>query len=285
VEESSEDQRRILVRLTYFGTNTLVFQKGSTMLLVDPHFSRPGVFSLLRKIHSDRERVTAGLRRAEVTNLKAVLLTHTHYDHALDAVEVIRQAGGVLLGSESAVNCAKGAGLPASNYRQINPGDTLTLGSFQIRIHPAQHIPFPAPLSWILPGKGIISEPLSPPTMFWAYAPGEVLALQVEQVLVFGSAACKPQAYQGLDVETVVLGIGGLELKSQAYLERLYQELVLNSGARLVLLSHWDNFFKPLDRPLKPLGLANHTVQKIKSMGEQYGQVVEKLQLGKVIEL
>ena len=273
------------MRLTYFGTNTLLFQKGASTILVDPHFSRPGVISLLSKIQPDHERVTAGLRRVEVTNLDAVLITHTHYDHALDAVEIIRQTGGVLLGSESAVNCAKGAGLPASNYRQINPGDTLTLGSFQIRIHPAQHIPFPAPLSWFLPDKGIISEPLSPPTIFWAYALGEVLALQVEQVLVFGSAAGKPQAYQGLDVETVVLGIGGLELKSQAYLERFYQEVVLNSGARHVYLSHWDNFFKPLDRPLKPLGLANQTVQKIKSMGEQYGQVVEKLQFGKTIEL
>ena len=273
------------MRLTYFGTNTLLFQKGASTILVDPHFSRPGVISLLSKIQPDHESITAGLRRVEITNLDAVLITHTHYDHALDAVEIIRQTGGVLLGSESAVNCAKGASLPGQNYRQIKPGDTLTLGSFQIRIHPAQHIPFPAPLSWFLAGKGQISEPLSPPTMFWAYAPGEILTLQLDKLLVFGSAAYSPNAYIDLDVQTVVLGIGGLELKSQAYLESLYQEVVLNSGARHVYLSHWDNFFKPLDRPLKPLGLANQTVQKIKSMGEQYGQVVEKLQFGKTIEL
>lgn len=273
------------MRLTFLGTNTLFLQKGPSTLLVDPHFSRPGLLALLRNIKPDRARISSALKTFGIHPLDGVLLTHTHYDHALDAVDTIREAGGVLCGSHSAVNLARGAGLPADQYEGVSPGDAVSLGGFQIRFHPAQHIRFPPPAAWIMPDKGAIPEGMALPVMFWRYACGEVLAIQVDHVLIFGSAACQPGAYAGLDVDTVILGIGGLALKSRAYLDRLYHETVLAAGASRILLSHWDNFFKPTIEGLRPLWLAKQAVQNIKNLAERYGQEADVLPFGQPIDL
>jgi L-ascorbate metabolism protein UlaG (beta-lactamase superfamily) len=98
------------MKITYLGTNTLLFNEDQTSLLIDPHFTRPRKLNLLSKIRPEPEIIAENLARFEIRKLEGVLLTHTHYDHALDAVEVIRQAGGVLYGSASAVHLARGAG-------------------------------------------------------------------------------------------------------------------------------------------------------------------------------
>jgi len=273
------------LQLTYLGTNTVLFEKGSSSLLVDPHFTRPRLWALLRKIKPDPGRIIAALRAFEIEQVDGVLLTHTHYDHALDAVDVVRTAGGVLCGSQSAVNLARGGGLTADHTQRVAPGDELHMGDLYIRFHTAQHIHFPPPAAWLMPDRGVIKEGMTLPAMFWQYACGDVLAIQVDRVLIFGSAACQPGAYAGLDIDTVILGIGGLELKPQAYLEALYHEIVLASGASRVLLSHWDNFFRPLDDGLRPLGLAHHTIRKIKALADRDGLEVTILPFGTPVEL
>lgn len=269
------------LKLIYQGTNALVLKKDSSTILIDPYYSRVGFCRLLKKIKPNPQRVAEGLRSAGVDGIDGILLTHTHYDHALDGTEVVRQRGGILFGSDSAVNLAKGTGLNPGHYQEVRTREPFLVGRFRIVFHPSKHIPFPPPMKWLLPEKGRIEAPLVPPAWFWNYRCGKVFAVQVDRMLVFGSAGYTRGAYDDLGIETVVLGIGGLELMPISYLTELYREVVLASGARQVLISHWDNFFNPDIKDANFLGLGKQTLYRIKSLADQHGQTVGLLRPGK----
>ncbi len=266
--------------VTFLGTNTLLLRKGSATLLVDPHFSRPGLLQFLRKIATNRQRIRTKLHQFQIGRGCLIVLTHTHYDHALDAVEVARQTGGVLAGSESALNLFRGAGLAPQNFRVATSGKSFDLADFQLRFHPGKHLPFPPPLRWFLPGEGRIEKPLCPPAWIWNYQCGQISAIQVGRVLIVGSAGFIPGAYRNLDIDTVILSVGGLETRSAAYLRRLFKETVLASGASRVLISHWDHFWGPIKGSPRMLGLAGLSIWRLKKLGACYGKKVQKLPYG-----
>ena len=273
------------MKLTYLGTNALLFSKGKTAILVDPHFTRPGMLNLLGKIRPKPQIIAENLARIGVRRLDGVLLTHTHYDHALDAVEVIHQTGGVLYGSQSAAHLAQGAGLDEHACVQVIPGQSYAIGDFDVCFHPAKHVPFPIPMRWLMPADGQIAQGLNPPAYFWRYQAGPTMAIQVDRTLIFGSAGFVTGAYQGMDVEAVILGIGGLDLKSPAYLQQLYREAVLAPGAKQVFLSHWDNFFRPLDGNLRVSHFGQRSISQINTLAHHYGHRLNQLEFGKTLSI
>ena len=106
----------INTKLTYFRTNTIVIEKRTTKLIIDPHFYRPGAMHMLSKIGPNIERVADGFCALQITKLDAVLLTHIHYDHAMDVPEILHQVGGTLYGSTSAMNLMEEELLVPSYY-------------------------------------------------------------------------------------------------------------------------------------------------------------------------
>ncbi len=136
--------------ITFFGTNCLVFTKAGSALMVDPHFTRPNLLSLFGKIAPDPEKIAAGLIKAGVDSLAGVLLTHAHYDHALDAVETVRRTDAMLYGSASAGMLASGEGLEPGRMRVVMPGEAIQIDSFRVRFIPSRHVQFPVPLRWFM---------------------------------------------------------------------------------------------------------------------------------------
>jgi hypothetical protein len=269
------------MELTYLGANTLLLTKSGSSLLIDPHFTRPSLISLLGKIRPDTQAVEAGLAR--IDHLDAILLTHTHYDHALDAAEVLHQAGGRCFSSESGGTLIRGYPLDEKAYVPVSLKSVYSIGTFQVWFHPSRHISFPPPFGWLLPKTGQIPQPLQSPAWFWEYRCGTVYAIQVDHMLIFGSAGFEPCAYQNVNVACVVMGIGGLDLMPMAYLDRLYQETVLPTGAKQVYLTHWDNFFRPLYQDARPHILARRSIERLKRLGARFGHTVSLLNIGETI--
>ena len=251
--------------VTFAGVSTLLIDDGTTGILTDGYFSRPGLLRVgLGRIAPDRARIGACLQRLlaaspTVVGLDAVVPVHSHFDHALDSGEVARSTGATLVGGPSTANVGRGAGLPEEQMLVLAPGAHWGRGAWSVRMIASEHCPpdrFP----------GEITAPVVPPTRASAYRCGEAWSIVLTHdtgpsLLVQGSAGFVPGALSGAHADVVYLGVGQLGVQPEEYLEAYWDETVVGVGARRAVLTHWDDFFSPLpmtgtDPPLRALPYA-----------------------------
>ena len=241
--------------VTFLGVATLLVRDGRSAVLTDGYFSRPSLLEVgLRRLEPDEGRIGAALDRVGVTGLDVVAPVHTHFDHALDSAVVAGRTGARLVGGESAANVGRGAGLPEDRITVVSTGDTVEAGSFALTFVASEHCP---------PDRypGVITEPVVPPARAAAYRCGEAWSLVVEHdggrsALVQGSAGFVAGALAGRRADVAYLGVGQLGIQDESYLENYWEHTVRAVEARRVVLIHWDDFFRPLDQPLRALPYA-----------------------------
>ncbi len=238
--------------VTFLGVASLLVDDGTTQLLTDGFFTRPPLPKvLLGRIAPDRVPVVAALRRARADRVGAVLPVHSHYDHALDSALVAELTGAVLVGGESTAMIGRGHGLPDEQVRVARPGAPMTFGAWTVTEIVSDHCPpdrYPGP----------ITQPLVPPARTSAYTCGEAWSILLQHdagpsALVQGSAGFVRGSLAGRSADVAYLGIGQLGLLDEDYLTTYWEETVRTVGARRVVLIHWDDFFRPLQRPLRAL--------------------------------
>lgn len=263
------------VRLTWMGVSTLLIDDGDSALLTDGFFSRPGLPDVaLRKLKPSSSRIDAALGRAAIDRLTAVLPVHTHYDHALDTAVVAQRTGASVVGGESAANIARGQDFPEDRIIVATPGAEMGLGNFGVTLIESHHCPpdrFP----------GMITSPPALPAKASAYRCGEAWSILVHhrpsdrRLLVQGSAGFVPAALAGRQAEVVYLGVGQLGVQPERYLRQFWNETVRTVGARQVVLIHWDDFFRPLSKPLRALPYAGDdldvTMRVLTALAERDG--------------
>ena len=254
IEGSSEvPDDAVTVRFT--GTSTLVFSDGETTWMTDGWFSRPGPLTLLYgEIEPDLEAIQRGLERNEVAELAAVFPLHSHYDHAMDAPEVAKRTGAILLGSESTANIGRGWGLPEEQIRVVVDREPIELGRFTITPIESKHFQFPDPeMAARALGDPAIEAPLKPPANAFDYRVGKAYVLHVAHPkgtwLVQGSAGFIEGDLEGLDAEVVFLGVGALGSQSDAYRESYWKESVGRTHPTRVIPIHWDSLTGPAEGP------------------------------------
>ena len=141
--------------VTWAGVTTLLVDDGSSALMTDGFFSRPGLAAVgLGQIAPSAARIDGSLERLGVHRLEAVLPVHTHFDHAMDSAVVAQRTGARIVGGESAAQVGIGGGLAAGPRRRRNPwrgrhprrlrghtgrGGTLSAGPFSGCDHRACH--------------------------------------------------------------------------------------------------------------------------------------------------
>lgn len=234
---------------TWLGTTAVLLSDGEHSLLVDPFFTRPQGWLRLfgnREIAPDEETIARGLSKARLANLAAVLVSHSHFDHAMDAAVVARLSGAVLVGSASTAHIGRGGGLPDAQIRVIQNDAGMGFGSFTVSFIPGQH-------AGATGGRptGEISAPLKPPARYLDYKQGGTYSILVEHalgaVLLHGSAGFVPGALQNREADVVFLGIA-LREGLETYLAHTVDAV----GARRVIPTHWDDFTRPSSKPLIP---------------------------------
>ncbi|GGJ34769.1 MBL fold metallo-hydrolase [Streptomyces brasiliensis] len=235
----------------FLGTSSVLVSDGETSVLSDGFVSRPGMLRVaVGKIVPDRSLVRAATDRLQVKGLAAVVCAHSHYDHALDAPVWALQTGAELVGSHSTANIGRGLGVPESSLRVVADGDTVSYGRFDLTFLSSVHSPgdhYP----------GTVDEPLVPPARAGAWKTGIAYSVLIAhprgRMLLHASANFRPGALRGLRADVVYLGIGSLGKQSPEFLRTYWDEVVVATGARRVVLVHWDDFFRGLHRPLRPM--------------------------------
>ncbi len=243
-------------RVTWLGVSTLLIDDGATALMIDGFFTRPGLLRVIASRIAPRPRtVEQCLRRAGVTRLAAVICAHSHYDHALDAPVVCARTGAVLVGSESTANIGRGQGLAEDRILVPDVDVPLAFGAFTVTLIESVHSPgdrFP----------GTVDAPLAPPARVDAWTTGACYSILVRHgasgtgdrsLLIQASANYVPGALRGRRAAAVYLGVGELGKAARDFREAYWDEVVLATGARRVVPVHWDDIFRPLDKPVRPM--------------------------------
>jgi L-ascorbate metabolism protein UlaG (beta-lactamase superfamily) len=211
-----------------------------TSVLVDPYVSRAPVRSLLlrRPALPDQRLIDRHIRPAD-----AILIGHTHWDHAVDAPAIARRDQATVYGSDS---LARLMALHGQTSVVVEPRRRYEIGPFTVSFTPSRHsrllfgrkVPFDGPLTCEdLHG-------LSP----GAYKCGEVYGIRIEVAGTSfyhqGSADLRDDE-RFAPVDVFLAGITGRQVTPH-YWRRILPKL----DPRVIVPTHYDNFFAPLDQPL-----------------------------------
>ncbi len=242
-----------MLKVTYFGTTTLLFDDGKDQILFDAHLTRPSLRKYIGnvKVGTDTGLCDHLIELHHIDRLRAIFVSHTHHDHVMDAPYIANKCGAVIYGSSSARNVALGGGVKDSHIVVFQQGREYRIGDFKIRVLKSLHSK-PTCLNNDL---GVpIEKPLASPARLREYKEGGSYDFYIEHgektILIRPSFNYIEGQLDGLTAEVLFLGVAGLARADAKTQKIFFAETVEKTKARLVIPVHWDNFFTPLTKPV-----------------------------------
>jgi L-ascorbate metabolism protein UlaG (beta-lactamase superfamily) len=246
-------------RLTarFFGVSTILLSDGRSAIMTDGFFSRPGLLKgVTQPLWPDAEVIRQTLARGQVGVLDAVLVPHSHFDHALDSATVAKATGATVVGSLSTCRIVRAEDFPQDRTRLVAGGEQFRFGSFKVRVFRAKHTPappFPIPAL-----DDDVNPGFTVPARIFDYEQGGTYSFLIEHdgrtVLVHSSTNYREHLYDGVRADVVFLGVALLARQGPVFAKTYWHEVVEKTGATLVIPVHWDDYTRPLRELLKWFG-------------------------------
>ena len=229
--------------LQWLGTAGFRFDYQGYTLLVDPYFTRPNARKTLslNYIEPEQETITRYLNKAD-----AILVGHTHFDHALDIPEIVKKYQSKVYGSESLRNLMQLYGL-ANKATVVNCKQVYQLGPFEVTFIESVHSKLLLGLA--VPSEGELCCEHLDHLSAGRYRCGQVYGIHIKVAgTTFyhqGSANLIDENIIHHDVDYFLAGISGRTF-TKNYTKRILEQL----KRKVIIPHHFDNFFADLDQPL-----------------------------------
>jgi len=267
------------ITLKYLGSGGYFISKGKAALIIDPFFSPYRMFPLaLKKISTQTENVERGLfdiKDKVYSDVDAIFITHSHYDHLLDApyvfnhyLDTTRKTTSIY-GSSSTKTIAS-AVVDISHLTDIDAnvgtlttkGEWIYLNDGSIRVMPimTNHAPHYHKLVSISLYGGE-AEPIknyntdSTKTFVTRWKGGSTFAYLIDfmkngkpefRIYLLSSASSPPDGFiheETLKEHKVNLAILGAA--SFANVENYPQGILGHIKPEKLIIAHWEDLFKP----------------------------------------
>jgi L-ascorbate metabolism protein UlaG (beta-lactamase superfamily) len=234
------------LEIAWLGVSGYRISYEGVALFVDPYVSRVPLRSLLLRRRALPDPALLERWAATGDDVAGVLVGHTHFDHAVDAPAIARRFRAPAYGSASLVALMRLHGLGGLAV-EVEPYRRYELGPFVVSFTPSAHsklilgrrVPFDGELTCdhlhgLTPG---------------AYRCGQVWGIRIEVAGIAlyhqGSANLVDEALRPEPVDVFLAGVAGRSVTPR-YWERVLPRL----DPRLVVPTHYDDFFKPLGAEL-----------------------------------
>jgi L-ascorbate metabolism protein UlaG (beta-lactamase superfamily) len=227
------------LELEWLGTAGFRLAYQGVSLLIDPYVTRLSLGDLLRRrvVAPSRDAIARWVGRAD-----AILVGHTHFDHALDVPAIAARDRCPVYGSRSLHHLMGLHGI-ADLAHVIEPQRDYELGPFKFHFVPSQHSKLQLGLG--VPYSGELTcehvDALTPQ----AYCCGDVWGVYVEVAGVRfyhqGSADLLDDEIKDHNIDVFLCGIAGRRF-TRNYVERIVKKL----QPHVIVATHFDNFFEPL---------------------------------------
>ena len=228
------------LELTWLGTAAFRLAYQGVVVWIDPYVTRLSLPELLRRkvVPPSEEAIGRWIDRAD-----AVLVGHTHFDHALDVPAIARRFGCKVYGSQSLANLMNLYKL-GDQAVVVEPHRDYEVGPFRFHFVPSQHSKLQLGLR--VPFAGELTcdhvDHLTPQ----AYRCGQVWGIYIEvagmRFYHQGSADLIEAEIKDRDVDVFLCGISGRRFTPN-YVERIVTKL----APRTIVPAHYDDFFRRLD--------------------------------------
>jgi L-ascorbate metabolism protein UlaG (beta-lactamase superfamily) len=231
------------LQLTWLGTAGYALTFEGHTLLIDPYVSRASLRDVLlrKRLASD-----AALLERFVPRASAVLVGHTHFDHALDVPAIARRDGCKAYGSSSLARLMRLHGLPEQAVT-VEHGARYEIGPFEVTFVRSLHAKLALGLA--VPNDGEITCDQVDALHAGTYRCGDVYAMliRVAGVTLYhqGSANLIEELIPVRGVDYLLMGIAGRRF-TRDYTARTVRAL----DPQLIIPTHHDDFFRPLEGPM-----------------------------------
>ncbi len=221
----------------WLGAAGVELEYGGERLLVDPYLSRvPFRYIFFGRPHPNRELVLRHLSPA-----RTVLITHPHFDHLMDVPTVCRDLGATAYGSSNASVLLLAHGISYSKIQIIHPGNNFQEGPFSVEVFSGEH----NRIAGIIPHTGRLPKQLNPPLKLSDFRMDCMYSYRVsaggQSVLLWNTPS--PEGAPAADVLVI----------TASRRPEAWRSVVAKVKPKAVILIHWDDFFSPLERPLRPM--------------------------------
>ncbi|MGZ3677719.1 MAG: MBL fold metallo-hydrolase [Ktedonobacterales bacterium] len=207
------------------------------VVLIDPFVSRPPFRRMwLGRVTPDRARIAATIPRCDT-----LLVTHAHWDHIMDAPDVVGRTDAAVYGSPNACRLLSILGVPQERVHVLAAGDHLSPGGVEVDVLPAEH--------GKVMGRPIFTGPvrdnLRVPLRLRDYR------MDVDFSFLLCAAGYRVLDWSSERVEGAVAAdvLFVKPFGSHSY----YDALSSAVRPRLVIPIHWDDFYRPLSQPVRSM--------------------------------